>query len=410
MSEALSLDRSAARPASQSFSRVMAFLCDDVTRQTVVRIAADSGWRQPLVEAGGIGAAIEHLTGGLSPDLLFIDLSESDNPLADVNSLADVCDPGTRVVAFGTANDVKLYRGLVAAGMVDYLVKPVTTADILRAVSEAAGTAAETQSRRHGRLMLVTGTRGGVGATMFATSMAWLAAEKFDHKTALFDLDLRFGTGALTFDAEPGTGVSDMLADPDRIDPLFLERASVGVGDKLALFATEAPLAAAPPMRPDALKVLAEELLRTYQWVIADVPRDAVASQPDLISIADVVVLVSDLSLAAMRDALRLRALVAEYGPQARLRLIGNETRPPAKGDLPIAEFEKTLGLTFTTRIPLDRKAIGDSEGRGRPVAAGRGKAAAVVSKFARDVFAPEELAGRKKASWGGKLFKGKKA
>lgn len=411
MSEALSLDRSAARPGSQSFSRVMAFLCDDVTRQTVVRIAADSGWRQPLIEAGGIGAAIEHLTGGLSPDLLFVDLSDSDNPLAEVNALADVCDPGTRVVAFGTANDVKLYRGLVAAGMVDYLVKPVTNADILRAVSEAAG-AAETQTRRHGSLMVVTGTRGGVGATMFATSMAWLAAEKFDHKTALFDLDLRFGTGALTFDAEPGSGVSDMLADPDRIDPLFLERASVGVGDKLALFATEAPLAAAPPMRPDALKVLAEELLRTYQWVIADVPRDAVASQPDLISIADMVVLVSDLSLAAMRDALRLRALVAEYGPQARLRLIGNETRPPAKGDLPAAEFERTLGLTFTTRIPLDRKGIGDSEGRGRPVAAGRGKASAVVAKFAGDVFAPEEVPGKnkKKAAWGGKLFKGKKA
>lgn len=409
MSQALSLDGSAARPAAQTFSRVMAFLCDDVTRQVIVRIASDSGWRQPLVETGGIHSAIEHLTGGLSPDLLFVDLSESENPLADVNSLADVCDPGTRVIAFGTANDVKLYRGLVAAGVVDYLVMPVTTVDILRAVAEAAGAGAETQARRHGNLIVVTGTRGGVGATTFATSMAWLAVEKFDAKAALLDLDLRFGTGALTFDAEPGTGVADMLADPDRIDPLFLERASVMVGDKLALFATEAPLAVAPPPRPDAVRVLAEELLRTYQWIIADVPRDVLASQPDLISIADMVILVSDLSLASMRDALRLRAVVAEHGPQARIRLIGNETRTAAKGELPAAEFEKSLGLTFTTRIPLDRKAIGESEGRGRPVAAGHGKAAAIITRFAKDVFAPEEKATKKKkAVWGGKLLKGK--
>lgn len=397
--------------ATSAFSRVMAFLCDDVTRQTLLRIAGDSGWRQPLVETGGVAAAIEHLTGGLSPDLLFVDLSESENALADINSLADVCDPGTRVVAFGTANDVKLYRCLIEAGVVDYLLKPVNPGDILRAIAAAAGIASDAQAKRHGKLTIVTGTRGGVGASMMATSMAWLAAEKYGARTALLDLDLRFGTGALTFDAEPGTGVADMLADPDRIDPLFLERASVAATDHLALFATEAPLAAAPQLRPDAVKVLAEELLRTYDWVVADVPRDALASQPDLISIADVTVMVSDMSLAAMRDALRLRAVIAEHGPQTRLRLVGNVTRPPSKGDLPRAEFERTVGVGFTTEIPLDRKAVGEEEGRGRPIAAGRGKAANAIAKFARDIFEPDEPGkpAKKKSGFGILLGKGKR-
>lgn len=392
---------------AQGFSRVMAFLCDDVTRQTVTRIAAEAGWRQPLVEGGGVEAAIMHLGGGLSPDLLFVDLSDSANPLADVNALADVCDPGTRVIAFGTTNDVKLYRALVAAGLVDYLPKPVTAADILRAVAEAAGAATEARAARHGKLAVVTGTRGGVGASTMATSLAWLAAEKFGVKTAFLDLDLRFGTGALTFDAEPGSGVAEMLADPDRIDTLFLERASVAAGARLALFATEAPLAAAPPLRPDAVRVLAEELLRGYDWVVADMPRDAVAAQPDLASVADTVVLVSDLSLAAMRDALRLRALIVEHGPQARLRLIGNETRPASKGDLPRGEFEKALGLSFAAMVPFDRKAVGEAEGRGRPLATAGGKASAAIARFAKDSFAPEDKV--KKAPWSFRLGKGHK-
>ncbi len=381
--------------ATRAFSRVMAFLCDDVTRQAVLRIAADSGWRQPLVEGGGVTAAIEHLTGGLSPELLFVDLAESDNPLADVNALADVCDAGTRVIAFGTANDVKLYRGLVAAGVVDYLLKPVNPADILRAIAEAAGTATEARPTRRGRLMLVAGTRGGVGASTVASSLAWLAAESFGARTALLDLDLRFGTGALAFDAEPGTGLADMLADPDRIDPLFLERGSVAATERLALYATEAPLAAAPLPRPDALKVLTEELLRTYDWVVADVPRDTLAGQPDLISVADVAVLVSDLSLAAMRDALRLRTVIAEHGPHTRLRLLENQTRPAAKGELPRAEFERTVGLDFGTTLPLDRRAVCEQEGRGRPLAAGRGRAASVLARFAREFFEPEETAAK---------------
>lgn len=393
-----------ARPSAQSFARMMAFLCDDMTREAVQRVASDSGWRQPLIETGGVAAAIETLTGGLSPDLLFIDLSDSVNPLADINALADVCDPGTRVIALGVANDVKLYRGLVAAGVVDYLVKPVNSADVLRAVAEAAGGTGEARDAAGGKLILVTGTRGGVGASTVASSLAWIASERHEAKAALLDLDLRFGTGALTFDAEPGTGLADMLADPDRIDPLFLERASVAAGPNLALFAAEAALVAAPSLRPDAINVLASELLRTYDWVVADVPRDVLAGQPDLVAIADYVVLVGDLSLASMRDALRLRALITEHGPRARLRLVGNDTRPPAKGDLPRAEFEKTLGMSFAAAVPLDRKAVGDAEGRGRPIAAGRGKAAQAIAKLAQGLFAPENPDDKKKSSWFRKL------
>ena len=43
-----------ATPATQAFSRVAAYVCDDATRQTVLQVASDSGWRQPVVEIGGI--------------------------------------------------------------------------------------------------------------------------------------------------------------------------------------------------------------------------------------------------------------------------------------------------------------------------------------------------------------------
>ena len=42
------------------------------------------------------------------------------------NALAEVCEPGTIVIAAGTVNDVRLYRDLVASGIHDYLLKPFT--------------------------------------------------------------------------------------------------------------------------------------------------------------------------------------------------------------------------------------------------------------------------------------------
>ena len=44
-----------------------------------------------------------------------VDLSESGDPLNDINALAEVCEPGTVVIAVGQVNDVRLYRDLLAA-------------------------------------------------------------------------------------------------------------------------------------------------------------------------------------------------------------------------------------------------------------------------------------------------------
>ena len=41
------------------------------------------------------------------------------------------------------------------------------------------------------------GVRGGVGASTLATSLAWLMGDKAGRSTALLDLDVHFGTGAL---------------------------------------------------------------------------------------------------------------------------------------------------------------------------------------------------------------------
>ena len=42
---------------------------------------------------------------GARPNILFVDLSESADPLNDINALAEVCEPGTVVIAIGQVND-----------------------------------------------------------------------------------------------------------------------------------------------------------------------------------------------------------------------------------------------------------------------------------------------------------------
>ena len=76
-------------------------------------VVTELGWTQEKVNKGGLQNAVQSLSVSASPNILFVDLSESSDPLNDINNLAEVCEPGTVVIASGQVNDVRLYRDLL---------------------------------------------------------------------------------------------------------------------------------------------------------------------------------------------------------------------------------------------------------------------------------------------------------
>src|ERR1700747_242700 len=106
---------------------LMAFV-DAETERVLQESSASLG--RCVIMRGGIAKAIEYLSEPRSPHLLIVDISGVDLPLSQIHILADVCEPGTNVVAIGDHNDVGLYRDLQDAGVSNYIVKPLTR-DIL---------------------------------------------------------------------------------------------------------------------------------------------------------------------------------------------------------------------------------------------------------------------------------------
>src|SRR5690606_1512497 len=112
-----------------------------------------------------------------SPAILMVDLSESGDPLNDINALAEVCEPGTVVIAVGQVNDVRLYRDLLSSGIHDYLLKPLSASQLRDALTQAQAVFSSPRNsegeatRRHISTAIV-GTRGGAGSSTLATSLA----------------------------------------------------------------------------------------------------------------------------------------------------------------------------------------------------------------------------------------------
>ncbi len=250
-----------------------AFLCDDAALDVARAVAADMGWAPEKCARGGLRNAVQSLSITASPAILMVDLSESGDPLNDINALAEVCEPGTVVIAVGQVNDVRLYRDLIASGIQDYLLKPLSVAQVRDALSQAQAifNAPKNQdgsaAKRHVTTAVV-GTRGGAGASTIATSLAWSFGADFKLSTALLDLDVHFGTGALTLDLEPGRGLTDAIDSPSRIDGLFIERAMIRANDNLAILSAEAPITAPLMTDGSAFVQLQEEFRQAFEMTV----------------------------------------------------------------------------------------------------------------------------------------------
>jgi pilus assembly protein CpaE len=352
----------------------VAYVCDDTTAEAMRPIVIELGWSPDKIHKGGLRNAVQSLSVSASPQILFVDLAESGDPLNDINALAEVCEPGTVVIASGQVNDVRLYRDLLGSGIQDYLLKPLSP-DMLResfahaqAILTAPKTAEVSTDRPHCSVVVI-GARGGVGASTLATSVAWLLSDKEGRSTALLDLDVHFGTGALALDLEPGRGLTDAIENPSRIDGLFIERAMVRASDKLAVLSAEAPINA--PLMTDgaAFYQLQEEMRAAFECTVVDLPRAMLVNHPHLISDVQIAVVVTELTLAAARDTIRILSWLKSNAPQTQVLVVANRVHTGGQVEIARKDFEGSIERKIDITLPFDQKLAAQAAKLGKPMA-----------------------------------------
>jgi pilus assembly protein CpaE len=350
-----------------------AFVCDDASFDLVRSICVEMGWPPEKVHKGGLRNAVQSLSVSASPNILFVDMSESGDPINDINGLAEVCEPGTVVIAAGQVNDVRLYRDLIASGLQDYLLKPFGPDHLREAFTQAqavfnAPKIHEAAGERPHLTVAVIGTRGGVGASSVATSLAWLMSTKAGRLTALLDLDVHFGTGALAMDLEPGRGLTDAIENPSRIDGLFIERAMVKASDKLSILSAEAPIS--QPMMTDgaAFFQLQEEFRSAFECSVVDLPRGMLIQHPHLINDANATIVVTELTLAAARDSIRILSWLKSNAPGTKVIVVANRVQASAL-EISRKDFEQSIERKIDVIIPADSKLAAQAAKLGKTLA-----------------------------------------
>ncbi len=351
------------------------------------------------VHMGGLETALELYQTAPTPNLIILESrAEPRDMLNSLRALAEVCDPTTKVIVIGHYNDIWLYRELIRSGISEYVVAPISLADIL---SVASNIFVNPDSEPLGRSIAFVGAKGGVGSSTLAHNVSWAVSQLFKSEVLVADLDLPFGTANINFDQDPAQGIAEAVFSPERIDETYLDRLLAQCAEHLSLLAAPSTLDRTYDFEPDAFSSIIEIAQRNAPTVVLDVPHVWNGWTRSTLSQADEIVIVATPELANLRNTKNLVDTLKKIRPNdAPPRLIINQVGVPKKPEITPADFADPLGIAPIAVVPFDPLTFGNAANNGRMLGEidPKGPLVGMINEIAHIVTGRSEVKVKKKS------------
>ena len=260
--------------------------------------------------------------------------------------MAQQCSSETRVMLLGAANDIHLYKQLIAMGLTDYFSGDTHAEQILGSIER---TFSDIDPNTQARVIAFIGAGGGVGSSSIAANTAWGLADTYEEKVTLVDLDLAFGTSSLEFNIDSKQTVADALDQPDRLDNALVERFLAPYNDHVSVLTAPANLAERQNIGIESIELLLGLVRKLSNFVVLDLPNVWHSWVQELLLQADETVIVAYPDLAGVRNTKNMLEFLEDgRGVDTPARLLLNKIGASKKTELRVKDFE-----TAVERVPL---------------------------------------------------------
>ena len=333
---------------------------------------------------GSIGVARNFLAENETPSLLIIETDlYGDLLFEELESLASVFDPNSRLMLIGQENDIKLYRQLLEIGISDYICSPITEEQLKNSINELY---ADPEAIDLGRVIACVGARGGAGSSTVAANLAYSLGQQYLNEVILVDLDLCFGTAALALNLQQRQNISDALAQPNRLDDVLIERFMLKYNEYLSVVAAPTVLGSDYEIPLDAFEIFLELVRKMSPFIVLDVPHQWSPWVSEILLDANEVLVIAYPDLANLRDAQAiLQRLMEKRNVDEPTRLVLNRVGMAKGSEIGPKDFEGATKVGPVLNIPFDPKLFS--------IALNNGQSIAEVSKRAKSTKLFSELA-----------------
>lgn len=268
-----------------------------------------------------------------------------------------------------------LVRSLIRSGAHDVVPLPLNFEDIetsLAPVAQRVSERSETAIASKAKLVSFIKSDGGVGATSLMSQLAIRFAQRevaCGREACLIDLDVQFGDAAFQLGLQPKLSLSDLLDAGTRLDGDLIRATTTKHPSGLEVVAAPRDMMPLEGIQNDHVLRIVELGTREFGTVFLDLPSNWTNWSLSLVARSDLVVLITELTVAGLNRARRqLSLLESQDLGNLDVRVVVNRYEKALARRISLADAGKALGRDIGYTIANDFALMSGAIDQGIPI------------------------------------------
>ena len=272
------------------------------------------------------------------------------------------------IIGTGPGTSPDLLLRAMRAGIPEFVSTPLDTKEFEMAVDRLVRRMKSPARRAAGTTFAVYSAKGGLGTTTVSINLAVaLAQQHTSRRVALADFVVVGGDVRVVLDLKPMYDVGDLVMKVDRIDAeLLFSLLSPGPGGVWMLPSSDKP-EVLELIDANAATTIVSQLRANFGYVVVDTEHYLSERTLAALDAADRILLVTQLSVPALRSTQRTLQLFERLGYDGgKATVVVN--RSDAESPLSVSDAESVLGRSIFWKLPNDFSACDEATTRGVPL------------------------------------------
>jgi pilus assembly protein CpaE len=304
------------------------------------------------------------------PDLVIVDLKNGNMPdwLGDMTHRL----PQTAVMVCSENREPDFLIRVIQLGVREFVPMPLLRSDLEAALERVRATRKRrsgTPEASQGRILAVTGLKGGMGATSVAVNLAVTLAEKHPDRVVLVDLGRPFPDVGKFLDLAQQSSLPDLMEQMDLLDAGFVKKTLSHHNARLSVLHGCANFT---DWQSIDLRVLAKvwAILRsTFDWIVIDLGHWLDDLYLQTIQEADQVLVLVDLMVPNIKNLQSLWETLQRHNlTSKKVKFVVNRYHKMDGGDLALEGLQRIQQQPVFFTLPSDEQAVSESINHGLPL------------------------------------------
>jgi pilus assembly protein CpaE len=305
---------------------------------------------------------------GVSPDVVLVEMNGEIRVPEWLENLPQEM-PHTHVLVCSYNREPDFLIRAMQVGIREFLPLPLAQDDLESALNRVrtARKQLTPAEDRAGRIIVVTGHKGGAGSTTIAVNLAQALGESATGRIALIDMGRPFPDVGTFLDLESNYSIVDLVQNIANLDKSFFQRIMQPYGARLSILHGPSDFKEQDSIELENLEPIFDILRQMYSFIVIDLSHWLDELFLKVLTEADMVLMLTGLTVPDLRNLKKLWPYTMEWQQDKRkIKIVVN--RYDNSSGLQLRDLENILQHPAFATLPSDYQAMMQCLNQGSPL------------------------------------------